>query len=163
MDLRGASAEWASKDKSSKKHVIEVLKLSLSVCRPFWSLVNIEVEMSPQLKTRQGTELLIQSEIDSVITDWYRALAETINLHVRTFFKETFEDPGLACDDDDDDDDYDDDDVSLRPGSPMRPLRKTCPSLLVLKNRTRRKSSGIPKRPEVRESRALLVGAHEIS
>lgn len=46
--------------------------------------------MCPQLKTRQGTELLIQSEIDSVITDWYRALAETINSHVRTFFKETF-------------------------------------------------------------------------
>uniref|UniRef100_A0A674NKI3 Rho GTPase activating protein 12 n=1 Tax=Takifugu rubripes TaxID=31033 RepID=A0A674NKI3_TAKRU len=56
VDLRGASAEWASKDKSSKKHVIE-------------------------LKTRQGTELLIQSEIDSVISDWYRALTETINVH----------------------------------------------------------------------------------
>ncbi|TWW70539.1 Rho GTPase-activating protein 12 [Takifugu flavidus] len=56
VDLRGASADWASKDKSSKKHVIE-------------------------LKTRQGTELLIQSEIDSVISDWYRALTETINVH----------------------------------------------------------------------------------
>lgn len=42
----------------------------------------------PQLKTRQGTELLIQSEIDSVINDWYRALTETINSHVRTFFKQ---------------------------------------------------------------------------
>ncbi|XP_049605944.1 rho GTPase-activating protein 12b isoform X2 [Syngnathus scovelli] len=57
VDLRGGSVEWASKDKSSKKHVIE-------------------------LKTRQGTELLIQSEIDSVINDWYRALTETINTHV---------------------------------------------------------------------------------
>uniref|UniRef100_A0A3B4Z837 Rho GTPase activating protein 12 n=1 Tax=Stegastes partitus TaxID=144197 RepID=A0A3B4Z837_9TELE len=56
VDLRGGSVEWASKDKSSKKHVIE-------------------------LKTRQGTELLIQSEIDSVINDWYRALIETINTH----------------------------------------------------------------------------------
>ncbi|XP_038154149.1 rho GTPase-activating protein 12b isoform X3 [Cyprinodon tularosa] len=56
VDLRGASVEWASKEKSSKKHVIE-------------------------LKTRQGTELLIQSEIDSVINDWYRALTETINTH----------------------------------------------------------------------------------
>ncbi|XP_029004962.1 rho GTPase-activating protein 12b isoform X6 [Betta splendens] len=56
VDLRGASVEWASKDKSSKKHVIE-------------------------LKTRQGTELLIQSEIDSVINDWYRALTEAINTH----------------------------------------------------------------------------------
>uniref|UniRef100_A0A669EBE7 Rho GTPase activating protein 12 n=1 Tax=Oreochromis niloticus TaxID=8128 RepID=A0A669EBE7_ORENI len=57
VDLRGGTVEWASKDKSSKKHVIE-------------------------LKTRQGTELLIQSEIDSVISDWYRALTETINTHV---------------------------------------------------------------------------------
>ncbi|XP_046709892.1 rho GTPase-activating protein 12b isoform X11 [Silurus meridionalis] len=56
VDLRGGSVEWASKEKSSKKHVIE-------------------------LKTRQGTELLIQSEIDSVITDWYRALTEVINTH----------------------------------------------------------------------------------
>lgn len=36
----------------------------------------------PQLKTRQGTELLIQSEIDSVITDWYRALTEVVSTHV---------------------------------------------------------------------------------
>uniref|UniRef100_A0A668AW76 Rho GTPase activating protein 12 n=1 Tax=Myripristis murdjan TaxID=586833 RepID=A0A668AW76_9TELE len=56
VDLRGGSVEWASKEKSSKKHVIE-------------------------LKTRQGTELLIQSEIDSVINDWYRALTETISTH----------------------------------------------------------------------------------
>lgn len=56
VDLRGGSVEWASKEKSSKKHVIE-------------------------LKTRQGTELLIQSEIDSVVNDWYRALTETINTH----------------------------------------------------------------------------------
>ncbi|RXN09637.1 rho GTPase-activating 12-like isoform X7 [Labeo rohita] len=33
------------------------------------------------LKTRVGTELLIQSEIDSVINDWFRALSETINTH----------------------------------------------------------------------------------
>lgn len=58
VDLRGGSVDWASKDKSSKKHVIE-------------------------LKTRQGTELLIQSEIDSVINDWYRTLTDTISTHVR--------------------------------------------------------------------------------
>ncbi|XP_023280275.1 rho GTPase-activating protein 12-like isoform X6 [Seriola lalandi dorsalis] len=56
VDLRGGSVEWASKDKSSKKHVIE-------------------------LKTRQGTELLIQSENDGVINDWYRALQDTISTH----------------------------------------------------------------------------------
>ncbi|XP_037549763.1 rho GTPase-activating protein 12b [Nematolebias whitei] len=56
IDLHGASVEWASKEKSSKKHVIE-------------------------LKTPQGTEILIQSEIDSVINDWYRALTDTISAH----------------------------------------------------------------------------------
>ncbi|XP_052320049.1 rho GTPase-activating protein 12-like isoform X4 [Oncorhynchus keta] len=56
VDLRGGSIEWASKDKSSKKHVIE-------------------------LKTRRGTELLIQSENDSFINDWYRALTDTISTH----------------------------------------------------------------------------------
>ncbi|XP_016897632.1 rho GTPase-activating protein 12-like isoform X6 [Cynoglossus semilaevis] len=56
VDLRGGSVDWASKDKSSKKHVLE-------------------------LKIRQGTELLIHSENDNVINDWYRALQETISTH----------------------------------------------------------------------------------
>ncbi|KPP75534.1 rho GTPase-activating protein 12-like, partial [Scleropages formosus] len=56
VDLRGATVEWASKDKSSKKHVIE-------------------------LKTRQGTELLIQQESDNVISDWYKALTEAVCSH----------------------------------------------------------------------------------
>ncbi|XP_028660146.1 rho GTPase-activating protein 12b isoform X3 [Erpetoichthys calabaricus] len=56
VDLKGALLDWASKEKSSKKHVIE-------------------------LKTRQGTELLIQSENDSVINDWFKTLMETINNH----------------------------------------------------------------------------------
>ncbi|XP_061550768.1 rho GTPase-activating protein 12-like isoform X5 [Phycodurus eques] len=51
VDLKGGSVDWASKDKSSKKHVIE-------------------------LKTRQGTELLIQSEND--VNEWYRALKDTV-------------------------------------------------------------------------------------
>ncbi|XP_058875542.1 rho GTPase-activating protein 12-like isoform X2 [Acipenser ruthenus] len=56
VDLRGAILEWASKDKSSKKRVLE-------------------------LKTRQGTELLIQSENDTVINDWFKALGEMISTH----------------------------------------------------------------------------------
>ncbi|KAL0966495.1 hypothetical protein UPYG_G00295950 [Umbra pygmaea] len=56
VDLRGGSVDWASKDKSSKKHVIE-------------------------LKIRQGTELLIQSDSESVINDWLRALTDTISTH----------------------------------------------------------------------------------
>ncbi|CAB1317096.1 unnamed protein product, partial [Coregonus sp. 'balchen'] len=33
------------------------------------------------LKTHQGTELLIQSENDSIINDWYRALMDTVSTH----------------------------------------------------------------------------------
>ncbi|KAK5860388.1 hypothetical protein PBY51_021869 [Eleginops maclovinus] len=56
VDLRGGSVEWASKDKSSKKHVMEV-------------------------KTRQGTELLIQSDNDGLVNEWYQALQDTISTH----------------------------------------------------------------------------------
>ncbi|XP_062413806.1 LOW QUALITY PROTEIN: rho GTPase-activating protein 12-like [Pungitius pungitius] len=56
VDLRGGSVEWASKDKSSKKHVLEV-------------------------KTRQGTELLIQSDNESLINEWHQKLQETISTH----------------------------------------------------------------------------------
>ncbi|XP_057714256.1 rho GTPase-activating protein 12-like isoform X5 [Corythoichthys intestinalis] len=53
VDLKGSSVDWATKDKSSKKHVIEV-------------------------KTRQGTELLIQTENDILVNEWYRALRDTV-------------------------------------------------------------------------------------
>ncbi|XP_072524487.1 rho GTPase-activating protein 12a isoform X10 [Salminus brasiliensis] len=56
VDLKGASVERASKDKSSKKHVLEV-------------------------KTRQGTELLIQSDSETTINEWFKALMEAINTH----------------------------------------------------------------------------------
>ncbi|XP_024605815.1 rho GTPase-activating protein 12 isoform X2 [Neophocaena asiaeorientalis asiaeorientalis] len=52
VDLKGATIEMASKDKSSKKNVFE-------------------------LKTRQGTELLIQSDNDAVINEWVRVLSST--------------------------------------------------------------------------------------
>ncbi|XP_009273433.1 PREDICTED: rho GTPase-activating protein 12 isoform X3 [Aptenodytes forsteri] len=57
VDLKGALIDWASKDKSSKKNVIE-------------------------LKTRQGTELLIQSDNDSFINEWYKVFNYTINNQV---------------------------------------------------------------------------------
>ncbi|CAI9550691.1 unnamed protein product, partial [Staurois parvus] len=53
VDLKGASVEWATKDKSSKKNVIE-------------------------FKTNSGTELLIQSDNDNMIKEWYTALCNTI-------------------------------------------------------------------------------------
>ncbi|KAM6154717.1 rho GTPase-activating protein 12 isoform 4-T4 [Erethizon dorsatum] len=57
VDLKGATIEMALKDKSSKKNVFE-------------------------LKTRQGTELLIQSDNDAVINDWFKVLSSTINNQV---------------------------------------------------------------------------------
>uniref|UniRef100_A0A8C2JP45 Rho GTPase activating protein 12a n=1 Tax=Cyprinus carpio TaxID=7962 RepID=A0A8C2JP45_CYPCA len=56
VDLKGGSVDWASKDKSSKKHVLE-------------------------LKTRQGIELLLQSDNDSLISEWHKALTEAIHTY----------------------------------------------------------------------------------
>ncbi|XP_078790296.1 rho GTPase-activating protein 12 isoform X7 [Oryzias latipes] len=56
VDLKGASVEWASKDKSSKKNVIE-------------------------LKIQNGTDLLIQCDNDGTITEWFNALEETVHSH----------------------------------------------------------------------------------
>ncbi|CAK6956856.1 rho GTPase-activating protein 27 isoform X1 [Scomber scombrus] len=53
VELRGASIGWASKDKSSKKNVIE-------------------------LKGRNGVEFLIQYDTESIITDWHKVLMDTI-------------------------------------------------------------------------------------
>ncbi|TSY27776.1 Rho GTPase-activating protein 12 [Bagarius yarrelli] len=56
VDLKGAIVDWASKEKSSKKHVLEV-------------------------KTHRGPELLIQSDNETVINEWLKALSEAINIH----------------------------------------------------------------------------------
>ncbi|XP_034045694.1 rho GTPase-activating protein 27 isoform X2 [Thalassophryne amazonica] len=53
IELRGASISWASKDKSSKKNVLE-------------------------LKTRQGCEYLIQYDTESIICDWHRVIMDSI-------------------------------------------------------------------------------------
>uniref|UniRef100_A0A3Q3XQL5 Uncharacterized protein n=1 Tax=Mola mola TaxID=94237 RepID=A0A3Q3XQL5_MOLML len=53
VDLRGATISWASKDKSSKKNVLE-------------------------LKTKSGVEFLIQYDTESIISDWHKVLTDTI-------------------------------------------------------------------------------------
>ncbi|KAB5530633.1 hypothetical protein PHYPO_G00131620 [Pangasianodon hypophthalmus] len=53
VELKGASVGWASKDKSSKKNVLE-------------------------LKTRHGSEYLIQYDTDSIIHDWHKIIQDTI-------------------------------------------------------------------------------------
>ncbi|XP_032442970.1 rho GTPase-activating protein 27 isoform X3 [Xiphophorus hellerii] len=53
VDLKGASLQWAAKDKSSKKFVLE-------------------------LKTRQGCEYLIQYDTESIISDWYKVIQQAI-------------------------------------------------------------------------------------
>ncbi|XP_048846422.1 rho GTPase-activating protein 27-like isoform X2 [Brienomyrus brachyistius] len=54
VELRGATITWATKDKSSKKNVLE-------------------------LKTRQGSEYLMQYDTLSIITDWYGTILDTIH------------------------------------------------------------------------------------
>ncbi|XP_040917990.1 rho GTPase-activating protein 27-like isoform X2 [Toxotes jaculatrix] len=53
VDLRGSSVGWASKDKSSKKNVLE-------------------------LKTRQGCEYLMQYDTESIISDWFKVIHDAI-------------------------------------------------------------------------------------
>ncbi|XP_029977457.1 rho GTPase-activating protein 15 isoform X2 [Sphaeramia orbicularis] len=53
VDLRGATINWASKDKSSKKNVLE-------------------------LKGKNGVEFLIQYDTESIISDWHKVLMDTI-------------------------------------------------------------------------------------
>ncbi|XP_021168351.2 rho GTPase-activating protein 15 isoform X5 [Fundulus heteroclitus] len=53
VELRGASLQWAPKETSSKKFVLE-------------------------LKTRQGCKYLMQHDTESIITDWYKVMQEAI-------------------------------------------------------------------------------------
>ncbi|XP_074519737.1 rho GTPase-activating protein 27 [Halichoeres trimaculatus] len=53
VDLRGATIGWASKEKSSKKNVLE-------------------------LKGKNGMEFLIQYDTESIISDWHKVLVDTI-------------------------------------------------------------------------------------
>ncbi|XP_026133056.1 rho GTPase-activating protein 27-like [Carassius auratus] len=53
VELKGATINWATKDKSSKKNVLE-------------------------LKSRTGVEYLIQYDTESIITDWYKIISDTI-------------------------------------------------------------------------------------
>ncbi|XP_063043763.1 rho GTPase-activating protein 27 isoform X2 [Engraulis encrasicolus] len=67
VELRGASVMWAAKDKSSKKNVLE-------------------------LKTRNGSEYLIQYDTDSIITDWHKIIVDTIKQLDQDHFSEEDED-----------------------------------------------------------------------
>ncbi|XP_067285531.1 rho GTPase-activating protein 27 [Pseudorasbora parva] len=54
VDLKGAIIGWATKDKSSKKNVLE-------------------------LKSRNNGEYLIQYDTESIISDWHKVILDTIN------------------------------------------------------------------------------------
>ncbi|XP_052403789.1 rho GTPase-activating protein 12a isoform X5 [Carassius gibelio] len=56
VELKGGSVDWATKDKSSKKNVLE-------------------------LKTRHGMELLLQSDHESLMNEWHKALTEAIHTY----------------------------------------------------------------------------------
>ncbi|XP_073722838.1 rho GTPase-activating protein 27 isoform X2 [Misgurnus anguillicaudatus] len=53
VDLKGATIGWATKEKSSKKNVLE-------------------------LKSRSGAEFLIQYDTESIISDWHKVIIDTI-------------------------------------------------------------------------------------
>ncbi|XP_027019029.2 rho GTPase-activating protein 27 [Tachysurus fulvidraco] len=53
VELKGATIGWAAKEKSSKKNVLE-------------------------LKSRTGTEYLIQYDTESIINDWHKVITDTI-------------------------------------------------------------------------------------
>ncbi|XP_071674071.1 rho GTPase-activating protein 27 isoform X2 [Patagioenas fasciata] len=53
VELRGATLAWATRDKSSKKHVLE-------------------------LRTRDGSEFLLQHDTEQIITAWHKAIADSI-------------------------------------------------------------------------------------
>ncbi|KAG7504410.1 rho GTPase-activating protein 27-like isoform X1 [Solea senegalensis] len=53
VDLRGSSICWASRDKSSKKNVLE-------------------------MKTRHGCEFLMQYDTESIISDWFKVIQDAI-------------------------------------------------------------------------------------
>ncbi|XP_064380555.1 rho GTPase-activating protein 27 isoform X2 [Dromaius novaehollandiae] len=53
VELRGATVAWAGKDKSSKKNVLE-------------------------LKTREGSEFLIQHDSEQIIVTWQKAIVDSI-------------------------------------------------------------------------------------
>ncbi|XP_065098783.1 rho GTPase-activating protein 27 isoform X2 [Paramisgurnus dabryanus] len=55
VDLKGATIGWATKEKSSKKNVLE-------------------------LKSRSGAEFLIQYDTESIISDWHKVITDTIHL-----------------------------------------------------------------------------------
>uniref|UniRef100_A0A674NCL8 Rho GTPase activating protein 27 n=1 Tax=Takifugu rubripes TaxID=31033 RepID=A0A674NCL8_TAKRU len=63
VDLKGATICWATKDKSSKKNVLE-------------------------LKTKNAVEFLIQYDTESIIVDWHRVLTDTIRQLVRSLAAE---------------------------------------------------------------------------
>lgn len=68
-------------------------EISTSICdvftetRSFWATANhtdLLFVSWLQLKTQQGTELLIQSDNDATVNDWFRALQDAIGTHVRS-------------------------------------------------------------------------------
>ncbi|XP_074080480.1 rho GTPase-activating protein 27 isoform X2 [Macrotis lagotis] len=64
VELRGASLSWATKDKSSKKNVLE-------------------------LRSRDGSEYLIQHDSEAIIGTWYKAINQGIQEQSTDVYPET--------------------------------------------------------------------------
>ncbi|XP_054881311.1 rho GTPase-activating protein 12-like isoform X2 [Poeciliopsis prolifica] len=116
VDLKGASVDWAPKDKSSKKNVLE-------------------------LKIRQGTELLLWSENDTVVNEWLRALQDAISAHAwesdEAIEEDMPESPGAEKLDKDKDQRLSKKDKAMKPSASVEPTdtKKTRHKLKKLLNR----------------------------
>ncbi|XP_059582875.1 rho GTPase-activating protein 27 isoform X3 [Alligator mississippiensis] len=72
VGLLGATISWATKEKSSKKHVLE-------------------------LKTRDGSEYLIQHDSEAIIAPWQKAISETISQLSTDFSLEDVDETAADC------------------------------------------------------------------
>lgn len=83
MELRGAAIAWASKEKSSKKNVLEVRTGGGGGRRgdgghPTGSPLTPTAATPPQLRTREGSEFLIQHDSEQIVSTWQQAIADSI-------------------------------------------------------------------------------------
>ncbi|KAM4684582.1 rho GTPase-activating protein 12 [Amazona ochrocephala] len=80
---QGSGTGWVSAGTTPHPHLsVNHIKYNKLNRRPAVTYVNSDQVSAITLKTRQGTELLIQSDNDSFINEWYKVLNYTINNQV---------------------------------------------------------------------------------
>ncbi|KAF4023235.1 hypothetical protein G4228_015267 [Cervus hanglu yarkandensis] len=83
----GSRSEWElpkyNASSQQQREIIKSRSLDRRLQEPIvlskWRHSTIVLDANDKLKTRQGTELLIQSDNDTVINDWFKVLSSTIS------------------------------------------------------------------------------------